>query len=306
MADDLNNLRAEFESWAKAEGLIHESHGLRSVWSNLDIVMKAYQAGAARRQPDVGVVSDEQVKEEIRKFSEAGARNPTDMMAAMHAAIESVVPASPVPASVNLLALLKEATDALDGGLWDFGPGQDEHDRCTELVARLRAALEEVVPEQVGAKGGVQTAQKTAETRMNTSFEGGGQPANLPGAVAPEQRCDSTLSNLHGMADCMDMVRQEFIEAGIIDKSVAPMFVANAVLGYIAEVEGRADAVDSELLSQVVRGYQRGTLYSSPSGVFGTIKLSYEPLKAAEQAFKALSTLIDRAIAAESAKGNAS
>lgn len=36
-----------------------------------------------------------------------------------------------------------------------------------------------------------------------------------------------------GMADCMDMVRQELIEAGIIEPSIAPMFIANAVVAYV-------------------------------------------------------------------------
>lgn len=37
------------------------------------------------------------------------------------------------------------------------------------------------------------------------------------------------FQNMRGMADCMDMVRRELIEAGIIKKEVAPMFIANAV-----------------------------------------------------------------------------
>lgn len=44
-----------------------------------------------------------------------------------------------------------------------------------------------------------------------------------------------------GMADCMHMVRQEFIEAGLIDESVAPMFVTDAVLRKIHEVQLEAN-----------------------------------------------------------------
>lgn len=34
---------------------------------------------------------------------------------------------------------------------------------------------------------------------------------------------------MQAMAECMDMVRQELVEAGIIDERVPPMFVAEAV-----------------------------------------------------------------------------
>jgi hypothetical protein len=45
--------------------------------------------------------------------------------------------------------------------------------------------------------------------------------------------------NMQGMADCMDMVHGELIEAGIIDRSTAPMMVANAVCSYVAELHAR-------------------------------------------------------------------
>lgn len=38
-------------------------------------------------------------------------------------------------------ALLTEARAALAGGLWDYGPGQDEHAACTALVERIDAHL---------------------------------------------------------------------------------------------------------------------------------------------------------------------
>lgn len=44
------------------------------------------------------------------------------------------------------------------------------------------------------------------------------------------------------MAGCMDMVRQELIEAGVIDKAVPPMMVANAVLAHIARQPAAATA----------------------------------------------------------------
>ncbi len=42
------------------------------------------------------------------------------------------------------------------------------------------------------------------------------------------------------MAGCMDMVRNELIEAGIIDNSIAPMFVANAVCAHASKVRSEA------------------------------------------------------------------
>lgn len=44
------------------------------------------------------------------------------------------------------------------------------------------------------------------------------------------------FNNLQGMADCMDMVRQEFIQSGLIDESIPPMFVVNAVLNKFAAI----------------------------------------------------------------------
>lgn len=47
------------------------------------------------------------------------------------------------------------------------------------------------------------------------------------------------IACMQGMADCMDMVRQELVEAGIIGVDVPPMFVANAVLAYIRKVQAQ-------------------------------------------------------------------
>lgn len=37
---------------------------------------------------------------------------------------------------------LSKARDALAGGLWDYGPGQDEHDKCNQVIGEIDAALE--------------------------------------------------------------------------------------------------------------------------------------------------------------------
>ena len=36
---------------------------------------------------------------------------------------------------------LKLALEALKGGLWDYGPEQDEHERCGEIIAICEEAL---------------------------------------------------------------------------------------------------------------------------------------------------------------------
>jgi hypothetical protein len=76
----------------------------------------------------------------------------------------------------------------------------------------------------VGAKGEV-VANLTALDLPNAELIVAS--VNNNGKIPLEVQC---------MADCMDMVRQELIEAGVIDANVAPMFVANAVVKKLQEV----------------------------------------------------------------------
>jgi hypothetical protein len=46
-----------------------------------------------------------------------------------------------IAAAPELLDALRKAIDALAGGLWDYGPGQDEHDQCNQVVDECRAAI---------------------------------------------------------------------------------------------------------------------------------------------------------------------
>lgn len=41
----------------------------------------------------------------------------------------------------ELLNGLGIAIEALADGLWDYGPGQDEHDKCNEVLERLRTIV---------------------------------------------------------------------------------------------------------------------------------------------------------------------
>lgn len=43
-----------------------------------------------------------------------------------------------------LQAQLIIATAALAGGLWDYGPGQDEHEKCNEVIEQCRALLAKI------------------------------------------------------------------------------------------------------------------------------------------------------------------
>lgn len=47
----------------------------------------------------------------------------------------------------ELVDQLKKATDALAGGLWDYGPGQYEHDKCDEIISECRALIAKVEAE---------------------------------------------------------------------------------------------------------------------------------------------------------------
>src|SRR5688500_10918181 len=68
-------------------------------------------------------------------------------------------------------------------------------------------------------------------------------------AEAEIERLRDQNRNLDGMAACMDMVRQELIEAGVITEKVPPMFVSTAVLSVIAaknaEIASLREAAES-------------------------------------------------------------
>jgi len=47
----------------------------------------------------------------------------------------------------ELLNGLNMALGALADGLWDYGPGQDEHDKCNEVLEKLRAIVARAIGE---------------------------------------------------------------------------------------------------------------------------------------------------------------
>lgn len=45
------------------------------------------------------------------------------------------------PEIERLSGMLQKARDGLSCGLWDYGPGQSEHDQCDELIAEIDGIL---------------------------------------------------------------------------------------------------------------------------------------------------------------------
>jgi Lar family restriction alleviation protein len=63
--------------------------------------------------------------------------------------------------------------------------------------------------------------------------------ANWNRRFADERKTDEQRvkqANLIGMAQSMDMFREDMIEAGVIDDNVPPMFMTEAILGYIGKL----------------------------------------------------------------------
>jgi DNA repair exonuclease SbcCD ATPase subunit len=112
-------------------------------------------------------------------------------------------------------------------------------------IADLRAQLARVEADRAAAV-------KEAWERMTKQHRLEEQLASVQNELQNTKAClharnssvaalKSQLASVQGMADCMDMVRQELIEAGVIDASVAPMFVANVVVTQLASVQKDAE-----------------------------------------------------------------
>jgi len=66
---------------------------------------------------------------------------------------------------------------------------------------------------------------------------------------ADPKDCEQRLERLsvQGMADCMDMVRSELVEAGVIPASVPPMFVTEAVLQHVIGLQRKLIDANAEI-----------------------------------------------------------
>jgi len=43
--------------------------------------------------------------------------------------------------NAELIKMLEKARSGLSNGIWDYGPGQDEHAQCNELIEEVDAAI---------------------------------------------------------------------------------------------------------------------------------------------------------------------
>ena len=76
-------------------------------------------------------------EQQVALWSKRGAASAAVLIAAVNAAPSLLAERD------RLREALQMATDALADGLWDYGPGQDEHDKCNEVIAHCREALKE-------------------------------------------------------------------------------------------------------------------------------------------------------------------
>ena len=96
-----------------------------------------------------------------------------------------------------------------------------------ELDEESKRLHRELAAERLRADQGWQRYEAANRAKNDLKAE----KANLAGGA---------LATISGMADCMDMVRTELIEAGIVDESVPPMFIADTVIRVVHELKTEA------------------------------------------------------------------
>lgn len=101
-------------------------------------------------------------------------------------------------------------------------------------------------------------------------------------SAAPQVQAYRNDPVVQGMADCMDMVRQELIEAGVIGADVAPMFIANAVVAKLASPmqaqEPVAYTAGSHDIFDLIREWAHkpeGNRYEAARKIIGYINSTY-------------------------------
>lgn len=50
--------------------------------------------------------------------------------------------------NAELLGALEKARSGLSNGLWDYGPGQDEHEQCDELIDEIDVIIAKAKEQQ--------------------------------------------------------------------------------------------------------------------------------------------------------------
>lgn len=172
--DDLNNLRAEFEDWAKTPA--HWRHGEGYTDLHTTIAWNAYQAGAARRQPDAakqrGWVDSYGNVWPLGAYSPTGKPNYHDAHKRGWMPLYDA-PASPVPASVRA-AILEEAAQECEKRSEREAYGHAK--AACALDAEAIRALKEVVPEQrcdsAEVRGGADAVDGERLSQIRSAIEG--------------------------------------------------------------------------------------------------------------------------------------
>lgn len=210
--------RALFKAWLRSEGRIHESalgHG--DVYVDADsaeIPWRAWQAARAipLAAADMSIPG--------AKIDTSGARVDAVNMAA---AEPVAYLAEDDEGNVGLGRTERHAMRACDPGatVTPLFRGKVAAPDRAPSIAGFNVILDESLPVDTMEMRGANTVRC--------------ENVSAPSTDSATERDARLLTQ--GMADCMDMVRSELIEAGVIDKSVAPMFIANAVCARLAESE---------------------------------------------------------------------
>lgn len=103
----------------------------------------------------------------------------TDLLVVKDLRAAGAAPAQPQPA--ELLAVLKLAVDALAGGLWDYGPGSDEHAKCDDVIAVCRAAIAAQQPAPLAVPEGDRLRQVLTAVFRELEARGDIGDGNAPG-----------------------------------------------------------------------------------------------------------------------------
>lgn len=106
-----------------------------------------------------------------------------------------------------------------------------EIDFATFIAAANPSAMTEIIALVRRQEAELVVARSICIERSDALIKANERIAQLEAQLAAQAVTDE---NTQGMADCMDMVRQELIEAGVIDETIAPMFIANAVVARLA------------------------------------------------------------------------
>jgi hypothetical protein len=155
----------------------------------------------------------------------------------------------PADARAALKPLVDQARSSRVRVLSDDSPLVQAH-RAAEAQARLRmegCMTKQYIPEEFSTYRSAWRDAITECINAETARGNHGQAAHWQNdelaaydrafaRLLDNPEADTARLALQGMADCMDMVRQELVEAGLIDERVPPMFVSEALLARLRQL----------------------------------------------------------------------